>query len=114
MNNSNLSVNPSTLLCHLAKGDITYGWSQMNVGFLHLVSMNSPTNLSINLDVVLGFAQSTSFSLHNLSKNSLASSVSRSLPYGNLTFNASSSPSSSEILFQGVEKSSSIVLSLSS
>ena len=44
MNNSNLSVRPWTERCHLARGLMICGWSQINVGLMHLSSKNSPTN----------------------------------------------------------------------
>jgi len=70
INNSNLSVNPGSSLCHLARGDIIYGWSIIKVGLTQSDSKKCPTNLSINLAVVLGDAQTTWCILHYTSKNS--------------------------------------------
>jgi hypothetical protein len=86
----------------------------MKVGFLQFTSINAPTSLSINLETVLGAGQSTCFSMHNLSKKALPSSVSIYFPLGTSIPNTSSRPYNNGILFQGVEKSISITLSLSS
>jgi len=71
----------------------------MKVGSTHLGSTNSPHNLSNNLEVVFGSAQSTLCFSHNFKRNNLVSSDSKS--EGILTPKASSIPSTKEILLKG-------------
>ena len=111
INNSNLSVIPFFDLWYFAKGHIIYGWSIKNVGFTHSPSIYSATNLSINLDGVLGLLQGTFNSLHKSSKYYLASGDSRSV--GNFLFKIFSNSSIIDILLHGLEKSISIYLSFS-
>merc|ERR1711991_650699 len=79
MNNSNRSVSPGLLRCHLARGDIIAGWLIINVGFTQFTSIKSPQSLSKSLAVVCGGLHSTSLSAHNFTRNSLVSSLSKSV-----------------------------------
>mmetsp|Transcript_12986 Transcript_12986/g.39307 ORF Transcript_12986/g.39307 Transcript_12986/m.39307 type:complete len:243 (+) Transcript_12986:683-1411(+) len=88
-NSSNRSVMPGLLLCHLARGDMSWGWSVMKVGLMQSTSRNSPTSLSSSLAGVCGGAQSSLCFLHSSHRTSLASDELRS---GSLTFSFSSSP----------------------
>lgn len=72
-NNSNRSVKPFMVLCHLDNGLIISGWSSKNVGFMHSGSIKSPTNLSIKRAVVRGGEHSTLCWTQSLSKKFLAS-----------------------------------------
>ena len=64
MKRSNLYVNPCFALWYLAKGDIYWGCSIINVGLRHWDYKKWPTNLSINRSVVLGGEQATLCFLH--------------------------------------------------
>jgi len=52
-------VTPGFVLWYLANGDMICGCSVTNVGCKQFFSMNSPTNLSINLAVERGALHST-------------------------------------------------------